>query len=289
MKIRRASRLAVLATLFIALSACEPPETAIQDGVAARVGSAIISQAELDQALSRLDKLNVADPAQARSKVLEALIDQHLLSSQARQAELDKAPAVQLALQQAQRQVLAEAYMESLFKNLADPAESEIEAYYAQHPELFAQRKIYRVQELELQLDPERVSEVEAQLKQTQNLADLSRWLNEQGIDSKAGVVIKSAEQMPATLLAQLANMKDGQMVVVPTGGNRVSILQLQGSRSQPLTLEQAKGAIKRFLQSEKRKTLLEAEIRKLRAGSRVDYASGFAPVGESDAPTNQP
>jgi len=57
-------------------------------------------------------------------------------------------------MQQAQRQVLVEAYMEHLFKNLAAPTDSEIRDYYIRHPELFAQRKVYRVQELELQLDP---------------------------------------------------------------------------------------------------------------------------------------
>jgi EpsD family peptidyl-prolyl cis-trans isomerase len=292
MKIHRASFLAAIACVTVVLTACEQPATSAKDAVAAKVDGAIISEAELNRAVSRLDKLNIAETTQARGKVLEALIDQHLISNAAKNAKLDKVPEVALAMQQAQRQVLVEAYMEHLVKDLAAPGDTEIQDYYTRHPELFAQRKVYRVQELELQLDPARVAEVEAQLKQSRTLADFAAWLKAQGVDGKAGVVVKPAEQIPAPMLARLANMNDGQVAVVPMGENHVSVLQLQGSQSQPVTLEQAKDAIKRILLGEKRKTLLEAEIRKLRASSKLEYSSGFTPAPQSanlPEPARQP
>jgi len=129
-------------------------------------------------------------------------------------------------------------------------------------------------------------------LKQSRTLADFANWLSGQGIDGKAGLAVKPAEQIPAAMLARLANMKDGQVAVVPMGGNHVSVLQLQGSQFQPVTQEQARDAIKRVLLGEKRKVLLEAEIRKLRASGKLEYASGFAPTpptASSEQPTNQP
>ncbi|MBW8370894.1 MAG: EpsD family peptidyl-prolyl cis-trans isomerase [Thiobacillus sp.] len=278
MKDHRASFLAAIAVLSMLLSGCEQPATTAKN-VAAKVDGGIISQAELDRAMARLDKLGAAETPQARGEVLEALVDQHLISNAAKAAKLDKAPDVALAMQQAQRQVLVEAYMERLFKDVAAPADTEIQDYYTRHPELFAQRKVYRVQELELQLDPARVAEVEAQLKQSRSLADFANWLSGQGIDGKAGVAVKPAEQIPAPMLAHLANMKEGQVVVVPMKGGRVSVLQLQGTQSQPVTQEQARDAIKRVLLGEKRKALLETEIKKLRSSGKVEYASGFAPA----------
>jgi EpsD family peptidyl-prolyl cis-trans isomerase len=277
MKIQHASLFIVMA-LSMALSACEPPATATQNAVAAKAGGEIISEDELGRAVARLGTLSPAESAQARGKVLEALIDQHLVSKAARDARLDTLPDVALALQQAQRQVLVEAYMERLFKDVAAPTEAEINDYYARHPELFAQRKLYRIQELELHLAPTRVAEVEARLKQSRSLAEFSDWLGAQGIEGKAGVTVKPAEQIPTTMLAQLVNMKAGQAVVVPMGENRISVLQLQGSQLQPVTLEQAKGAIERVLLGEKRKVLLETEVRRLRASGKLEYASGFAP-----------
>lgn len=283
MKSQRASLATVLA-VCMGLSACEQPANFPQDAVAAKVGGDAIGEFELGRAVARLGPMSAAESAQARGKVLEALIDQHLVSNAARDAKLDKAPEVALAMQQAQRQVLVEAYMERLFKDMPQPTAGENQDYYNRHPELFAQRKVYRVQEFNLQLAPERVAEVEAQLKQSRSLSEFTDWLGAQGIAVQSGEAVRPAEKIPATMLAQLVNMKAGQVVVVPMGENRVSVLQLLGSQAQPVSLEQARDAIAGLILSGKRKTLLEAEVRKLRARSKVEYASGFEPASASSS-----
>lgn len=289
MKSQRASLAAVLA-VCIGLSACEQPANSPQDAVAAKVGGDAISEFELGRAVARLGPMSAAESAQARGKVLEALIDQHLVSNAARDAKLDKAPEVALAMQQAQRQVLVEAYMERLFKDLPRPSAGEVQDYYNRHPELFAQRKAYHVQELDLRLAPERVAEVEAQLKQSRNLPEFTGWLGAQGIVVQSGEAVRPAEKIPAIMLAQLVKMKADQVVVVPMGENRISVLQLLDSQAQPVTLEQASDAIAGQILSTKRKTLLEAEVRKLRSRGKVEYASGFEPAsGGASAQPGKP
>src|SRR5512139_2945069 len=93
MKIRYIPLIAATA-LSAALAACEQPPTAAKEAVAARVGGETISETELNRAVSRLGTLNEAESAQARGKVLEALIDQHLVSEAAKSAKLDKEPEV---------------------------------------------------------------------------------------------------------------------------------------------------------------------------------------------------
>lgn len=283
MKSQCALRVAAL-TVSMLLSACEQPALSHPSTVAAKAGGDAISEFELDRAVARLGRMSAAESAEARGKVLEALIDQHLVSNAARDAKLDKVPEVALAMQQAQRQVLVEAYMERLFKDMPQPSDSEIQDYYDRHPELFAQRKLYHVQEFELQLAPERVAEVQAQLKQSRSLSEFTDWLGAQGLAIKSGEAVRPAEKIPATLLAQLVNMKVGQVAVVPVDGNRVSVLQLLGSQAQPVSLERARDAIGQLILAGKRKTLLEADVRKLRASGKVDYASGFAPAPSSSS-----
>ena len=289
MKSQRASLAAALAVSML-LSACERPATFPPDTVAAKAGGDVIGEFELSRAVARLGPMSAAESAQARGKVLEALIDQHLVSHAAQDAKLDKVPEVALAMQQAQRQVLVEAYMERLFKDVPQPAEGEIQDYYTRHPELFAQRKLYRVQEFDLQLAPERSAEVEAQLKRSRSLPEFADWLKARGIAVKSGEAVRPAEKIPATMLAQLVNMKDGQVVVVPMDESRISVLQLLGSQAQPVSLEQARDAIGLLILSGKRKTLLDAELRKLRDSGKVEYASGFAPApASSSAPSGKP
>lgn len=283
MKSRRVT-LAVALAIATLLSGCEQPATSPPDTVAAKVGDDTISEFELGRALARLGPMSAADAAEARGKVLDALVDQHLVSDAAKNAKLDKLPEVALAMQQAQRQVLVEAYMERLFKDLPKPSDSDIQDYYNRHPELFAQRKLYRVHELELQLAAGRVAEVAAQLKQSRSLAEFTDWLGTQGIAVKSGEAVRPAEKIPATMLAQLARMQDGQAVVVPMDEGRVSVLQLLDSQAQPVSFEQARDAIAQLILGGKRKTLLEAEIHKLRGSGKIEYASGFAPAPKEPA-----
>ena len=288
MKHLRASLVAAFVA-SMALSACERPATTGPDTVVAKVGDEVISAFELDRAMARLGPMNAAEAAQARGKVLGALVDQHLVSSAARNARFDRVPEVALAMQQAQRQVLVEAYMERLFKDIPKSSNEEIRDYYNRHSELFAQRKVFRVQELELQPAPARVAGVEAQLKKSRSLSEFIDWLGAQGIDVKSGVAVRPAEKIPAPMLAQLLKMKDGQVIMVPTGGDRFSVLQLQGSQAQPVSLDEAKDAIDHLVQFEKRTTLLDTGIRKLRSSAKVEYASGFEPAPDAANPATQP
>lgn len=278
-----------LTALAVLLSGCEKPATdattpAVKSETVATVGGDKISEAELNVAVSRLGELSEAQAAEAKTRVLQALIDQRLVAQAAKSAKIDKEPEVGFAMAQASRQVLAEAYAERSFKDVAKPSESEIADYYSQHPELFSERRIYRIQELELKLDPSRMSEVEAKLKSSHSMGDFVNWIKEQGIEGKTAMAVKPAEQIPAPLLARLSQMKDGQVTILPGRPGHVLVQQLQESQLQPASLEQAHNAIERALITEKRKELMAADLKKLREAAKVEYATGYAPAAEVKA-----
>lgn len=282
MKFHHATFIAL--TTLAVLSGCEKPASAVKAETVATVAGDKISAAELNLALSRLGELSEAQTAEAKGKLLQALIDQRLVAQAAKKAGLDKEPAVEIAMAQASRQVLAEAYAERHFKDVAKPADTGIADYYNAHPELFSQRRIYRIQELELKVDPSRMSEVESKLKSSHSMGDFVTWVKEQGIEGKSAVAVKPAEQIPLPLLGRLSQMKDGQVTIFSTRPGQVLVQQLQESQLQPVSLEQAHGAIERALTAQKRKELLEADLKKLREAARIEYTSGYAPAAEAKA-----
>ena len=278
-----------LTALAVLLSGCEKPATdatvpAVKSETVATVGGDKITEAELNVAVSGLGELDATQAAEAKPRVLQALIDQRLVAQAARTAGLDKEPEVGFAMAQASRQVLAEAYAERSFKDVAKPTEAEIADYYSQHPELFAQRRIYRIQELELKLDPSRMAEVEAKLKGSHSMGDFVNWIKEQGIEAKTAMAVKPAEQIPAPMLARLSQMKDGQVTILPGRPGHVLVQQLQESQLQPASLEQAHDAIERAMVVEKRKEMMAADLKKLREAAKVEYAAGYAPPVEAKA-----
>lgn len=273
----------VLAATIVLLAGCEKPAGTDKSPMVAKVAGKTINASELDLALSRLGELNDAQREEARSKFLELMIDQRLIVDAAEKAGVDKDPAVALAMAQASRQVLAEAYAEQIAKDVAKPTESEIAEYYAQHPELFAQRRIYRVQELELKVEPAQLAEVEARLGSSHSMGDFVNWVKAQGIEGKTAVAVRPAEQIPAPLLARLSQMRDGQVTAQPGRPGYLVIMQLVESQLQPATLEQAQQAIERALLTQKRKELMDAEVKKLREAAKIEYASGYAPAAQAD------
>ena len=277
--------LIAVTTLSLTMAACEKPGKNATGTAVATIGAEQISEAELNLSLSRLGKLEGEQAKVARGKVLEALIDQRLVAKAAKQAGLDKEQGVIIATEQAGRQILAEAFAESKFKDMPKPSDSEIADYYTKHPELFAQRKVFRIQELDLDAGS-RLSDIEMQLKQSASMGDFVTWLKQQGIHGNSAVVVKAAEQIPQALLARLLQMKDGQVSLLPGKNGHVVVQQLQGSMVQPVSQEQAKAAIERVLVADRRKLILDGELKKLREANKVSYAEGFAPAA---AQTKQP
>ena len=78
--------------------------------------------------------------------------------------KLDRDPTVVQALDAARRQILAEAYMSRKLGTPAEPSDAEVSDYFDQNPELFAKRKIYRLQEISIKAPKDKHDAIRAQL-----------------------------------------------------------------------------------------------------------------------------
>ena len=276
----------VFAVLPLFMIGCEKPGPKTEGAVVAKIGADAISEAELNFALSPQGKSGGDLTRSDRNKMLEKLIDLHLIDKAAREAGLDKEPGVVAAIAQVERQLLAGAYAENKIKNLPKPSDEEIAAYFNKHPELFSQRKVFRIQELDLEVGHERLAEIESQLKQSRSLGEFAAWLKQQGIHGNSAVAVTAADQMSPELLSRLRQMKDGQVFIKLGRSGHVLVHLLQGSQLQPVTLERARAAIERVLIAEKRKQTLDGEVKKLRELNKVEYSAGYGPAA---VPSNQP
>jgi EpsD family peptidyl-prolyl cis-trans isomerase len=217
------------------------------------------------------------------------LVDQELLAQKALGDKLDRDPMVVQALDAARRQILAEAYMSRKLGTPTEPADAEVTEYFNQHPELFSKRKIYRLQEVQIKAPQERHDAIRAQLGASRNLQDFVAWLKAENLESKTAQGVKPAEQLPLQLLPQLAQMPDGQAMVVkaPEG---LTVIVLADSQVQSVTLEQAKPAIVRLLETQARQKAAKAELDSIKSAAKIEYVGEFADAGkEAEAPAAAP
>lgn len=274
----------LLATLIFALAGCNEKTGADAGGpAAATVNGEAISVRSVE---AELAKAGVNNPDQTREmadRMLNVLLEQRLLQQQAMKEGLDKNPAVMEAIQAAERQVLAQAYVEKVTASAAKAGDTEIAEYYDKHPELFAERRIYRLQEIMIQISPENADAVKARLGSGANLNELMQWLKSQNIPARGAQSVKSAEQLPLELVAKLHPLKDGQAITLENP-KQVTILAITGSQSQPLTREQARPAIERFLLTMHKRDMAKAELGKLRAAAKIEYVAPYAEAAAGGA-----
>ncbi|ODU02194.1 EpsD family peptidyl-prolyl cis-trans isomerase [Thiobacillus sp. 65-1402] len=257
--------------------------------VAAKVNGTELTVHQVNYALQRIPNLDKEQSKAASLQVVRNLVDQEVIAQKALTDKLDRDPTVVQALDAARRQILAEAYMGRKLGTPAEPSDAEVTDYFNRHPELFAQRKIYRLQEISIKAPADRHDAIRAQLGASKNLSDFAAWLKAENLPAKAAQGVKPAEQLPLQMLPQLAKMPDGQAMVVnaPDG---LMVVVLADSQVQPVTLEQAKPAITRLLQAEARQKAAKAELDALKAAAKIEYVGEFADAGkEATAPAEKP
>lgn len=271
--------------VVVAIAGCDGKQNVSSTDTAkvvAQVNGAKLTEDQVKTALQRIPNLDKDRTKEASLQIARSLVEQELLVQKAEQEKLTDDPKVKAMLEAARKQVLAQAYMEKKLGPPALPTAGEITAYYNQHPELFGQRKLYQLQEVAIKAPASEHEAIRAQLAAAKSLNEFGGWLKSKNYPINATQEIKAAEQLPAPLLAKLQTMPDGQATIV-TAPDGLVILVLAGSRLQPVTEAQAKPAIERLVQAQKRREVAKQELDKLKAAAKIEYLGDYVEAGKLD------
>ena len=270
-------RLAVAAGAAALLVGCGGArDSAPASQAAAKVNKDEITVHQIDFVLQQQRGLRPEQTEAARRAILERLIDQQLALQKADDLKLDREPRVVQRLEAARREIIASAYLEKVREAAVKPTSQEITAYYQSKPALFAERRVYNLQEILIEARPEQAQALREKLAKSRSIPEFLEGVKADGLRFSANQAVRAAEQLPLANLDAFAGMKDGQAMfnVQPQG---VQVVVLAGSRSQPVSEEQARPAIEQFLLEERRRKLAEDDLKALRAAAKVTYVAPFA------------
>lgn len=283
----RASLLAAVAVVTL-LTACggEKGEKASQ--TAAKVNKEEITVHQINFVLQRQPNLKPEQAEAASRQVLERLIDQELAVQKAQEQKLDRDPRVVQQIEAAKREIIARAYVERIGEGVAKPTNEEIAKYYADKPALFKDRRIYSLQELQIEAKPEQFATLREKLAGAKTLPEFIEYLKANDIRFTANQAVRAAEQLPLASLDAIAGMKDGESAINQTPAG-LTVLTLAGSRSQPVDEARARPAIEAFLLNQRKAELVQKDIKALRDSSKIEYVGKFAEAAPAAASAPQP
>jgi EpsD family peptidyl-prolyl cis-trans isomerase len=239
--------------------------------LAARVNSEAISAQELGAALKQAP--TAALDASAKRAMLDKLIEQRLAMQGAIAKRLDRTPQVAQAIEAARTEILARAYMEHIARAHTAPTAEEVRTYYAEHPELFGQRRIYSVEEIALTGQPALATALKERLAMGQSVDELVGWLESRAVRYTVNRGSRAAEEVPLDMLPALHAMKDGEVRVIDAAANGLVVVRLLGSRLAPIDEASAAPLIREYLRRRRSHEAVAVELKRLRQQAKIEYA----------------
>lgn len=279
---------ALALALAVGLGACGSKEKKAGQALAS-VNGEEITVLQLNEELQRAG-VQAAQQEEASKQLLEALIDRQLLQNEAAKEKIDRDPKVLQAIERAKALIVAQAYMQKRVGNLARPTKEEVEAYFKQHPEFFANRKAFDLRQLVIASE-DMNDALKAAMDQAKSLEEVALWMDAHKVKFARGQVVRSSADLPPELSGKLLAMPKGQLFIIREGA-RTLLMAIADTKDAPVTLEVAAQQIEQFLFNKKNKEAADAEVKRLRASAKIEYLgkqtapAASAPAAAAAAPT---
>ena len=268
-------------SMFIILTACGKSTVQEETQLAAYVNKGEISVHQVQAVLQKQPRLPDSRAEAAPAQILEILIDQELAAQAAVKQGLEGDPSVIQALQLARREVLARAFFDRAADKASMPSSDEIDRYYDAHPALFAQRRLYTLQEFAVEADTAQMARLKEIAQSAKGADAMANALRDLGARFTTRQLVQAAEDVPLALLDRLAKAAVGQSIVfAQTGGARVfCVLQFIAA---PVERRAAADAIGKYLLAEQKRKYVAEAMAALRKDATIHRVGAFARPAEA-------
>ncbi len=244
--------------------------------VAARVNTDEITLHQINYVLVRSPGISAENAPRAKREILNRLVEQQLARQQAIERKLDRSPDVMQAIEAARTEILARAYFEQIAAAQPKPSPEEALRYYAEHPELFAERRLFMLEEIALAPGQKVAEGLREQLGKSRSMQDVAAWLKGKDVKFTERRGVRAAEQIPLETLPRLQAMKEGQIQDI-SGAGPAYVVHMLASKAAPVDEAGAVPRIQQFLFNQRSTEAITKEMKQVREKANIEYAGEFA------------
>jgi hypothetical protein len=166
----------------------------------------------------------------------------------------------------------ARACLQRLVQAQPRPSMEEVHKFYAQHPELFAQRRLFTLEEIEVTREASLATALQERAARAASMDEIADWLRLREIQHAFTRGVRAAEQIPLDLLPRLQAMKEGEVQAIDPGGDALFVIRVVATRLAPLDEAAAAPLIEQFLLKRRWSEAIGTEMQQLRRAARIEY-----------------
>jgi peptidyl-prolyl cis-trans isomerase C len=229
---------------------------------------------------AELGGAQLTDPKQlkaAEQRAVELIVVRSLLADAARDRGLDKTPDFAVLKQRAVDTLLAQSLQGNIAQSVPAPAPEEVDRFISVNVSLFAERKIYDVDQIRFArtADPAVVKGLEP----LNTLDDVAAYLTKLNIGFARGSAALDVAGMDPRVADAIGKLPAGALFVVPSG-EVMLVNGIKASRVVPLTGNDAKTFATNLLKREHIQEAVERQTSAIVAQGmkRVQFNPAFAP-----------
>ena len=285
---RKSFTAALMLGTALLLSACGDKKGGeIEKGqVVATVGGNDITVHELNAELQGAQlpaNLGAEQKKQVEQSALQQVVNRRILADVARERGLDKTPMFLLQSRRAEETILVQMLQRQMSSAVKQPGQTDVATFIAQNPDMFAERKIFTVDQIQFQTprDP-RILQKYQPLK---TMAEVEAMLKQDGLQYRRAPAQLDVARANPELAQQVLKMNREDIFIIPAGQIMVANF-ITDTKVQPLTGNEAQQLATAMIQQRAFNDLvkrdLEPKVKK--AESEVKYQAGFAPPKKAGA-----
>lgn len=257
--------------------------------VLTKVNDEEISVHQLNYALSHANSKSLpADADVAKKQILVSLVDLSVVYQQALAEKLDRDPDVMMALEESKRQVLAQSWLKKLSDSLPKPAQSEIEAYYKTHPDLFEQHKVFKLQEV-LISSADYTLATYTLINNNSQLDEILKALAAQNISIQSRHVAQGAEGISTDQLSRLSALKEGEFITMNQPNGSLVLVGLQSVEINHIDTEKAYPLIEKYLANKATMEKIQSSQKDLVSKAKIEFQGEFSSLNALFKPNTAP
>jgi len=187
-------------------------------------------------------------------------------------------------IEAARRDIIARANFDRVASGAGKATDVQVQKYYADNPALFAERRIYQLQEWSVEASPDQIESLRAKAQSSKVMNEFTDHLKAHNIRFQFNNAVRSAEQLPLAGLPTFSKLQDGE-TIINARQNGLQVLMLVSSRREPVELDRARPAIEQYLLNEQKSRIIADDLKALRAAAAIRYVDGHGDAKPSDKP----